>query len=563
MNESRVDAGLIYAPHSAVRDQSERSMRQARMADGGRATLVRGALDGLGSGRFAGAEFLASQAVADNPEDIEATLLLGLAIAAQGDARRAAPLLQQVAAARPNFAHPCRDLAQLRAIAPALVSAQFRACRALAPDDANLAYAYADFLLDAGSPAAAAAVLRTLLRQAPAFGPAHNLYGMALIDLGDIAAAIGAFRTATRLHPTEAATWANLGLALKIEGRFDEAIAAYDSAVAAAPKDAQIRLNRAVALLRAGRMAEAWPDYESRLRLGGGPRLPMDRLLPTLGADLDLAGRTILVWHEEGFGDSLQFARYVPLLAARGARVLAWVPPALARLFATLEGAAAVITEPAALPAYDWHCPFFSLPRAFATTLDSIPARLPYLFADPDLTARWAARLPADGLRVGLAWAGQARPWLPGFIALDRRRGMSLATLLPLAAIVGLSLVSLQLGPSAAEAAAPPRTLPLRDPMPEVTDFADTAAIIANLDVVVSVDTSVVHLAGALGKPVLLLDRYDSCWRWLSDRQDSPWYPGLRILRQQHSGDWTPVVAEAAALLAQMAGRTGARRGSH
>ena len=529
-------------------------MGYANAAEGRRTTFLQGALAGLSSGRFTGAESLARQLTAMDPEDIEATLLLGLAVAAQGDSRRAAPLLQRVAAARPNFAHPCRDLSQLPAAAPALVAAQFRACRALAPDDAPLTYAYADFLLDSGTPAAAAAVLRTLLEQSPAFGPAHNLFGMALLDLGDLPGAIAAFRVATDLDPMEAAAWANLGMALKIESQFDEALSAYGRALTRAPNDPQIRLNRAVALLRAGRMAEAWPDYESRLRLGGRPALPPDRLLPTLDAGQSLAGRTILAWHEEGFGDTLQFARYVPLLAARGARVLAWVPPDLGRLFATLEGVSDIVTDAARLPPHDWHCPFFSLPRAFATTLNTVPASIPYLSADPALTAHWATRLPpAGGLRVGLVWAGQARPWLPGFTALDRRRSMALDTLLPLGRVPGLTLVSLQKGPRAADAITPPWGLTLHDPMPEVTDFADTAAIIATLDVVVSVDTSVAHLAGALGRPVLLLDRYDSCWRWLSGRRDSPWYPSLRILRQRHSGDWTPVIAEAAALLTEMA----------
>ncbi len=515
-----------------------------------RAASLRGALHDLTAGRFATAERSAWRLAAIDPGDMEATLIAGLAVAAQGDARRAAPLLQRVATARPDFAHPCRELQQLRASAPALVAAQFRACRALAPDDPKLSYSYADFLFESGSLAAAAAVLRCLLDRAPWFGPAYNLYGMALIDLGDMAGAIAAFREAAARDPQQAATWANLGIALKIEGEFDAAIAAHNQAVALAPDDAQIRLNRAVALLRAGRMTEAWPDYEARLRLGRGPALPVAQLLPDIDSLGSLRGRAILAWHEEGFGDTLQFCRYLPLLAARGARVVALVPPELVRLFATLDGVAEVLSAPAALPAFDWHIPFFSLPRAFATALHSIPDSARYLSAAPGRAEAWAARLPQGGLRAGLCWAGQARPWLPGFSALDARRSMNLTTLLPLAEVPGLNLISLQKGPAAAEAAAPPRPLVLHDPMPAATDFADTAAIIANLDIVISVDTAVAHLAGALGKPVLLLDRYDACWRWLAGRQDSPWYPRMRILRQDVPGDWTPVIERAAALLA-------------
>jgi len=511
-------------------------------------------LGALEAGQIRAAEVQAQSWIAHDPDDVEATLLLGLAIAAQGDAARAAPLLLRVAAARPDFAHPCLDFARLRSQAPGLVTAQFRACRALAPTDSRLGYAYADFLLGTGNAAAAAAVLRALLRTAPNFGPAHNLFGMALMELGDIARAIAEFRRAADLDPNEGAVWANLGMALKTEGDFDAAVAAHDRAVACAPDDPRLRLNRAVALLRAGRMAEAWPDYEFRLAAARGLNLPMARLLPLVDG-LDLAGRTVLAWHEEGFGDTLQFGRYLPLLAARGARVLVRLPPPLLRLFAAMPGIV-TLDDNANLPPFDWHVPVFSLPRAFGTTLATIPAEIPYLHPAPSLVAAWGARLdaalPAGLLRVGLVWAGQARPWLPWFTTLDGRRSMALATLAPLGAVPGLALVSLQKGPPADEQRTAPHGLALYDPMPDVADFADTAAIVRNLDVVVSVDTSVVHLAGALGTKVLLLDRYDCCWRWLSGRQDSPWYPGLRILRQTRPGDWQPQIQHAAVLLGEM-----------
>ena len=186
--------------------------------------------------------------------------------------------------------------------------------------------------------------------------------------------------------------------------------------------------------------------------------------------------------------------------------------------------------------------------------METIPCDVPYVAADPALAAAWAARLPAgEALRVGLVWAGQARPWLPGFTGLDRRRSTSLATLAPLAAIQGVRFISLQKGPAAGEIVQPGIDLNVFDAMEEVRDFADTASIIANLDLVISVDTSVVHLAGAMGKPVFLLDRYDNCWRWLRGREDSPWYPTLRIFRQQQSGEWGPVIARVAAALSEVA----------
>jgi hypothetical protein len=183
--------------------------------------------------------------------------------------------------------------------------------------------------------------------------------------------------------------------------------------------------------------------------------------------------------------------------------------------------------------------------------METIPSNTPYLAADPELIARWESCLLHGGLRVGLVWAGQARPWLPGFSTLDRRRSAGITAFAPLAGLPGTCFVSLQKEPAAAET--PPPGLELHNPMPQVGDFADTAAIVTCLDLVVSIDTSVVHLAGALGKPVFLLDRYDNCWRWFSGREDSPWYPGLRIFRQERLGDWTVPMRRVAEAVANMA----------
>jgi tetratricopeptide (TPR) repeat protein len=516
------------------------------------------AFEQLQAHRFAAAATLAARLVAAAPDDMRAALVLGLALAAQGMAERAAPVLQQISRARPDYAHPCRDLRALIPDQTALLDAQFAACHALDAADPRLALAYADFLQESDRPAAAAALLADLVREQPHLAPAHNLLGIALCDLGQPEAAIAAFRAAVDCAPADAAAWANLGQALRHEGEIDAALAAYDAALARAPTDQRIRLNRAVALLAAGRLEAAWADFECRQRLSGAPPMPPERLLPSLDPGPDLAGRTVLLTHEEGFGDTIQFVRYLPLLAARGARVLAWVPKELTRLLADAPGLAGLAPPDAPPPAFDWHCPFASLPRAFATTLATIPARVPYLSAAPALVAAWADRLaaaglPDHGLRIGLAWAGQARPWLPGFTALDRRRSTTLASFAPFAALAGVHFVSLQKGPTAAEARTPPPGLALLDPMAQAADFADTAAIIANLDVVVSVDTAVVHLAGALGKPVLLLNRYDSCWRWLHGRADSPWYPRLRIFGQRRPGEWAPVMEAAAGALAELA----------
>jgi Flp pilus assembly protein TadD len=494
--------------------------------------------------------------VQHNRDDIEALLVLGLALGMQGRAAAAAPLLNRVARARHRFAHPCSDLARmlLAQCNVPLVAPQYRACLSLTPDDLRLRYALARFLRETGEAVEAVSLLDPVLRAHPDSAEAHDQMGLAFAEAGRFADAKGQFRQAIVCDPAPAAFWANLGMMLKIEGQLDAALDAYDSALARAPGDRQIRVNRAVTRLHAGRFAEAWQDEDWILAAPDRTILSAEQLLPPLSRLPDLTGRTVLVVQEEGLGDTLQFMRYLPLLAQRGARVVVAVPSALTRLMRTIPGIAAVPDGDAPVPQHDFHCSFNGLPRAFETTLETIPGAAPYLAADPTLTRQWGERLSVgDGLRVGLCWAGQARPWLAGFVGLDRRRSTSLATLAPLAAVPHVRLVSLQMGPAAAEARG--CGFDLLEVMDEVRDFADTAAIVANLDLVISVDTSVVHLAGAMGKPVFMLDRYDNCWRWLRGREDSPWYPSLRIFRQRESGDWAPVIARVATALAATAAR--------
>jgi tetratricopeptide (TPR) repeat protein len=508
----------------------------------------------LSRGAWQEAETAALAALAEDPGGTHAALLLGLAIAAMGESARAAPILVEVAAGQPGANHPCLDLARLRPALPrALVVRQFRACLRLTPADQRLRLALAGFLLDGGQAAEAEAVLA----DGPDTAAGHHLLGLAREELGRFGAAIASFERAVALNPRAAASWSNLGMMLKVQGRFAAAIAAHDRAVGLDPGNHRFRVNRAVALLKMGAWERAWLDYESRLALTDAPLVDRNRLMPSLRPNERLTGVTVVALHEDGFGDTLQFLRYLPLLAERGATVVACVPAALERVMRLVPGVAAVVTDARALPPHDFVCPMFSLPRVFATTVETVPP-VPVLTLDEGLRRHWARRLPAGGLRAGLVWAGQARPTLPGFATLDRRRSAGLAAFAPLFDVPGVAFVSLQAGPAARQAR-PPGVVVL-DPMPEVSDFADTAAIIAGLDVVISVDTSVVHLAGLVGRPVFLLDRYDGCWRWLSERADSPWYPGLTIFRQEYPDDWSGAMAQAAASLRAMAlacGRVG------
>ncbi len=477
--------------------------------------------------------------------DPQTNLLTGLAFGIQGAAGIAAVHLAIAAHARGTASHPIRDLIALllRLDRPALIPASIDASLREANDtDPGLLHDLADYHYDSGEFAAAQTMLTRCLRIAPDHPAARNLWPMTEAALGRTQNAIAALRA---LPPLQPASWANLGLLLKDEGQYREAIAAYDTALALAPEDPRIRVNRVVALLRMGCWTEAWPDYEWRLRLTGhATRRP--GLLPMLSTIPDLSGKTILAVHEDGFGDTLHFARYLPLLRQRGAHVIAVVPRPLHRI---LRGLTDVHDSETSWPEHDFYCPFFSLPRAFETTIETIPASIPYIDADPGLIAAWRDRLPAASLKIGLVWAGQARPLAQDFAILDGRRSLALAGLAPLADVPGVTFISLQHGPEAAQARTPPDGMRLFDPMPEVKDFADTAAIIAHLDLVISVDTAVAHLAGAMGKMVFLLDRYDHCWRWLSGRTDTPWYPSTRIFRQPAIGDWAPVLRDVATAL--------------
>jgi tetratricopeptide (TPR) repeat protein len=515
------------------------------------------AIDHLEARRWRMAEVESRILLAVNPADVEGTLILGLAIAASGEASRAAPLLNRVRLARPGNADPCRDFATMEPRASrTLVMRQYRACLRLAPADSGLRLDFASYLLENSDPEAALFVLR----DAPDCAATSNSRGMALAETGKFKEATRCFDRAARLDPATPQGWSNLGMMLRIEGRFDESLAAYDRSVAIGANDPRIKVNRAIALLHAGRWEDGWRDYESRFNQPGYVAASDAPALPAIEANMRLDGQRVLIWHEEGFGDTLQFARYLPILVGMGATVTAMVPAPLTRLLLGIEGVTVIQAGAGVSPPHDLQSPFFSLPRAFGTTIRTVP-NAPYITADSTLAAAWAARLPQDGLRAGLVWAGQARPWLQGFTSVDRRRSADLAAFAPLAPVRGVRFVSLQAGTAAAQGQEPPQGMELTDPMEAVRDFADTAAIIANLDVVISVDTSVAHLAGAMGKPVFLLDRYDNCWRWLHGRNDTPWYPSMTIFRQPRPGDWMSVMHRVASALASLAVSRGGQAG--
>ncbi|MEI7714288.1 MAG: tetratricopeptide repeat protein, partial [Rhodospirillales bacterium] len=301
------------------------------------------ALEALEAGLWQVAE---TQARTLPPDDDDGALLLGLALAGRNNIETAAALLVRVARKRPGHAHPCTDFARLCPDGP--VAALYRACLMAAPDNARLRRDFAAWLLDRNAPTEAEAVLRPV----PNTASAQHLLGMALTEQGRFHEAISHFRRATILDPIPSMAWANLGMVLKVEGRFAEALSAYDEAILRSPDDTTIRLNRSVALLHAGRWAEAWQDGDWRLRMPGYSGLPEQHLLPQ---HADVEGRTVLLTHEEGYGDTIQFLRYAPLLAERGAYAIARMPPQLVRIARTVPGIASVVAEDEPIPAYDWH----------------------------------------------------------------------------------------------------------------------------------------------------------------------------------------------------------------
>lgn len=354
--------------------------------------------------------------------------------------------------------------------------------------------------------------------------------------------AMAAFRRSLALEPERQETLHNYGLLLRDMADVSGAVEIFSRLLARSPADAQFRWERALALLAAGDLAQGFAEYEWRWQAKAAmPRFPMP-----LWQGEALDGKSILVHAEQGFGDTIQFARYVPMLEERGARVIFAVPAELVRLFQGLAGTAAIIDMAGNKPLADFHVPAASLPHRFATTLDTIPAATPYLRVPGSLRAR-LARPPGTSLAVALCWAGRPTH------ELDRERSMSLDELLPLTDLPGVAFYSLQKGARSADLAASGAGALIEDLSAEIEDFAVTAAVLMQVDLVVSVDTALVHLAGAMGRRALVLLPFAADWRWLRRREDSPWYPTLRLFRQEKPGDWRGVVERVRAAIEGLA----------
>lgn len=419
---------------------------------------------------------------------------------------------------------------------------------ALRPDTPEVLSNRGNALRHLGRLDEAEASYRQALRLKPDFANAHSNFGKLLLEQGRYDEAEARLQRVVLLQPEAAGGYHDLGHLYYRLGRAAESQESFRAALLRQPDNPALHTNLSHALLLAGRLEEGWKEFEWRLREAGLAAHNRRFAVPCWDGS-PIGERVMLLHAEQGLGDTLQFCRYVPRIAA-GAKTILEVQRPLERLLSRLPGIIRIVSYGDPLPPHDLHCSLLSLPHVLGTTLDNIPRTTPYLAADPTDAARWRAKLAGlRGLRVGLCWAGGKSPNNPGQVATDARRSISLATLAPLAGMAGVCFVSLQLGAPAAEASRPPDGFTLYDFTAGIRDFADTAALIAGLDLVISVDTAVAHLAGALDKPVWLLNRFDTCFRWLQDRDDSPWYPRLRQFRQPAPGDWRSVIAVVGAAL--------------
>jgi tetratricopeptide (TPR) repeat protein len=433
----------------------------------------------------------------------------------------------------------------------------FDRCIALRPDFAPAWSNRACVLRDLGRPADALASCDHALALQPTYPDAWSNRGNALSDLNQPQEAEHSYRRALELAPAFADAWNNLGLTQIDLNQHAQALSSYEQALAANPESAETHWNEALCLLQMGQFETGWRKYEWRWERRRIKAATRHLKQPLWLGDFSIEGKTILLHAEQGLGDTLQFCRYAAMVSKLGARVVLEVPSELMRLMGTLDGVDQLIEAGHALPPFDCHCPLLSLPLAFGTDERSIPSATPYLFADTEAVREWRERIhtPTDQrLKVGLVWAGGHRPHVAELRKNDARRSVTFEQLAPILEVPNVRFFSLQKGAAAQQLAASGQRGVVQDCTDDLHDFADTAALVANLDLVISVDTSTAHLAGALDQPVWILNRFDTCWRWMLERTDTPWYPRARLFRQPALGDWDSVMQNARDALAALSG---------
>lgn len=527
----------------------------------------------LHAGKVPQAIDLIQQSLAIDPNEAFFHYNLGLALIASEQFEKAADAFRQTIALRPTLAEAHSNLAAtllyLRRFDETLqVCDQARIMNAENPDiynvrgaalkqthryeEATAAYEQALSMrpdhFDAQMNLAAIRRLQGNLpeaiagyRKAVAMRPsqplAHYQLANALDDDNQVDAAIDEFEKAIALQPNYADAECSLAATLHRVGRYEQAIAACRRGIAISSDVPLLKFNLALMLLLQGQFEEGWQLHEARWDVDKFKGRQINFLAPRWDGS-DLSGKTILLYGEQGYGDTIQFSRYISMIRDRGAKVILGVLPPLVRLFRNFPGVDQVFAEHNPSMKYDFHYPLMSLPLMFKTTLETIPAAVRYISADPLLASQWRKRIPDDPgkPKIGLSWAG--RPTHPG----DRLRSLPLASLATLADVPNTWFCSLQKGDAADQANLLPNGFEVTNFSQQINDFADAAAIIEHLDLVITVDTATAHLAGAMGKRVWVLLPFVPDWRWMLGRTDSPWYPTMRLFRQTAPGDWAPVI---------------------
>jgi Tfp pilus assembly protein PilF len=417
-----------------------------------------------------------------------------------------------------------------------------------APEDTAIHNTFAAFLANHGRADLAAEIWLRLHQLNPTVADyCHNL-GRLAQHQGQIDDAIAWYYKALQIQPASLATAEQLSELLRARGDFIACGQVLAAVLAHFPDNPSLHLRFSYALMMTGQLAAGWVEFEWRWRsVEMGRRRHQEK--PQWNGD-DLAGSTILLFSEQGIGDTLQFARYAPILAARGAKVVIECQPEVKSLLIQMPSVSAVRAVGEALPPFDRQLPLMSVPRLVGISLEEIPADVPYLAPEARKIKTWASRLagdrvPAGAVRVGLVWAGNA------INPNDKRRSVPLSAYAPLTRIPGVQCYSLQKGKAVPDLAG----LPIIDLARHLTSFEETAALVASLDLVITIDTAVAHLAGAMNKPVWVLLAHLCDWRWMAERSDSPWYPSMRLFRQRTAGDWSAPLEQIASELKKLAVR--------
>jgi Flp pilus assembly protein TadD len=491
------------------------------------------------------------RAIAQNPQDFQAHYHLAHALAAAGRFEEAFAEFEKTLSLNPGYAEAANDLGVLLASHKQWdrAVAALRRAAAANPDYLEAWNNLGNALKETGQLKESAEAYRRTTQLRPDTPQLLEQFAMALSANWEMDEAIATWRKVVAMQPQSVDALVNLGTALHRDGKVDEAIQIYRQGVALKPDLPLAHLNLSLLQLLLGDFKNGWEEHEWRWKVLKTfiPDPPFSQMM---WDGSDLQGRRILLHPEGGYGDTIQFVRYAPLVAARGGQVVVGCVPELFRLLQTVEGISELDLAGPALPVFQVHCPMLSLPRVLKTTAETIPAKIPYIFADAHLSERCRKMMPrADGrLKVGLVWSGRAE------YDNDFNRSLLLKKYLPLSKIPRVMFFSLQKGPSSKQVEELKSQWPVIDWTSELTDFADTAALIDNLDLVVTVDTAMAHLAGAMGKRVWILLPHMPDWRWLLGRDDTPWYPTMRLFRQDRAGDWETPIGRVAKALGELAG---------